>query len=159
MSIDSAGSLEALLHAGWQRHDTESEPLATALEAAAEGGVPDASLEPFLHLSLHTIGEHLGDWPRALALGRRVLDGRTPVAETAKAWARLSVAATLAGDAIEAAALELGCLKAAGDDREVALLDMRFMLIAALVATKRAGAAARLYRGALEQVGGLRHTV
>lgn len=152
-SFDRAGSLEELLGIGWDRHAEESEPLADALEAAAAGGVSDDAIAPFVHLSTHVIGEHLGDWPRALALGKRVLACRTPVAETAKAWARLSVAATLAGDAVEAVELELCCLRGTDSDVETTLLEMRFMLIAALVGTKRAGDAARLYQGAIDLAG------
>jgi hypothetical protein len=104
---DEAGSLDRLLNDGWGYHDKESERLARELEAAAEEGITSNLLAPFLHLSTHTIGEHLGDWGRALGLGKRVLDGRTPTFETAKAWGRLYVAAVLAGDSIEAADLEL----------------------------------------------------
>ncbi|HEY3637112.1 MAG TPA: hypothetical protein VGK90_03090 [Rhizomicrobium sp.] len=147
------GSLERLLSEGWGYHDKESERLARELETVAESGVTSAFLVPFLQLSTHVIGEHLGDWARALELGRRVLDGQTPTIETARAWGRLYVAAILAGDAIGAAELELCCLKASGDDLGAALLDMRFMLVAALVGSRRAGDASRLYRGALDLVG------
>jgi hypothetical protein len=100
----------------------------------------------------------LGDWPRALALGKRVLDGQMPVLETANAWGRLYVAAVLAGDSLQAADLELSYLKAAGDDFGAALLDMRFMLAGALVGSKRAGDGARLYRRALDLVSHVRHS-
>jgi hypothetical protein len=140
-------SLQNLLDAGWSYHDTESERLARELEAVV--GVTPALLVPFLLLSTHTIGEHLGDWPRALVLGRRALDGQASTPETARAWGRLYVAATLAGDPIAAAEYELSYLKAAGDDFGTALLDMRFMLVGALVSAKRAGEAASLYRSAL----------
>jgi hypothetical protein len=150
---EQAGSLEVLLNDGWDYHDKESERLARELEAAAEKAVASNILAPFLHLSTHTIGEHLGDWARVLGLGKRVLAGRTPTSETAKAWGRLYVAAVLAGDSIEAADLELSYLKAAGDDFVAALLDMRFMLAAALVGSKRASEGARLYRSALDLVG------
>jgi hypothetical protein len=104
------------------------------------------------------MGEHLGDWARVLRLCKRVLDGQTPTFETAKAWGRLYVAAVLADDPIEAANSELSYLKAAGDDFGAALLDMRFMLAGALVASKRASEGARLYRGALDLVGQIRQT-
>lgn len=150
---DAEGSLAKLLQDGWEYHDKESERLARELETVAKSGVAGDVLAAFLLLSTHTLGEHLGDWARALRLGKRVLDGRTPTAETAKAWGRLYVAATLAGDPIEAAVSELAYLKAAGGDFGAALLDMRFMLAAALVSAKRAGEAARVYRGALDLVG------
>jgi len=64
-------------------------------------------------------------------------------------WARLSVAALLAGDGLQAAELELSYLGAAGDDLAAALLDVRFILVDALVASSRAGEAACLYRAAI----------
>jgi hypothetical protein len=149
------GALQKLVDDGWVYHDKESERLARELEAAVEAGVGSVFLVPFLHLSTHTIGEHLGDWARALRLGKRVLDGRTPTFETAKGWGRLQVAAVLAGDSIEAADLELSYLKGAGSDLGAAILDMRFMLIDALVSSKRVAEAARLYGGTvalIEQV-------
>lgn len=153
---DTAQSLEALLDSGWDYHDTQSERLAGELEAAAQGGVPPDLLAPFLQLSSHVIGEHLGDWPRALGLGQRVLDGQAPTPETARAWGRVAVAATLAGDLVEAAHWELCCLKAAGEGLGAALLDLRFMLVAALVGSQRAREAAGLYRGALDLAGQIR---
>ena len=155
---NEGGSSERLLNDGWDCHDKESERLARELEAAAREEVAPELLAAFLHLSTHTIGEHLGDWPRALALGRHVLEGQTPVLETAKAWGRLYVAAILAGDFLGAADLEFSYLKAAGDDFGAALLDMRFMLAGALIGSKRARDGARLYRGALELVGQIRQS-
>jgi hypothetical protein len=153
-----AEALRKLLNDGWNYHDSESEHLARELETAADAGIEFDVVAPFLHLSTHAIGEHLGDWARALRLAKRVLDGRTPTLETAKAWGRLYVAAVLAGDLIEAANSELSYLKAAGDDFGVALLDMRFMLAGALVASNRTNEGARLYRGALDLVGQIRQT-
>jgi hypothetical protein len=95
-----------LLTQGWDYHATESERLAVELEAVA-GSVGDGELDPLLHLSIHTIGEHLGDWPRARRLAEGVLAARTPRAETARAWSRLGVARAMAGDATGALAAEL----------------------------------------------------
>jgi len=144
--------LKDLLKDGWDYHDKESERLARELEAAAIEGVGTDLLIPFLHLSTHTIGEHLGDWPRALALGKRVLDDQMPTAETARAWGRLYVAAFVCGNSLEAADLEVSYLKATGDDVGAAFLDMRFMLVDALIAAKRTRDGVRVYRGALELV-------
>jgi hypothetical protein len=158
--VDSARarSLEQLLHEGWDQHDDESEHLARELEVSAEKEVPSNQLAPFLHLCTHTIGEHLGDWPRALTLGKRVLSGQTPSLETGQAWGRLYVAAVLAGDFVEATDLELSYLKVAGDDFGPALLDMRFMLAGALVSSKRASEGTRVYRGALDLAGQMRQS-
>lgn len=146
-------TLEELLDQGWTYHDTESERLARELEAAAIEEAASGLLVPLLALSTHTIGEHLGDWRRALDLGRRALGGRTPTVDTGRAWGKMSVAASLAGESVEAAMAELSCLEAAGEDFAAALLDMRFMLATALTSAQRTGEAARLYRGALDLAG------
>ncbi len=155
---DEARSPEALLNDGWHYHDKESDRLARELEAAVGERIAPRLLAPFLHLSIHTIGQHLGDWPRALILGKQAINGQIPVLETARAWGRLYVAAVLAGSSLEAADLELSYLKAAGDDFGAALLDMRFMLAEALIGSKRAREGARLYRSALDLVGQIRHS-
>ena len=85
---DTAGPLETLVNDGWNYHDTDSERLARELEAAAADAVVSDLLTTFLHLSIHTIREHLGEWGRALRLGKRALEGQTPTAETARAWGR-----------------------------------------------------------------------
>jgi hypothetical protein len=153
---DEAGSLETLLNDGWRFHEKESGRLARQLEAAAGKRIAPERLASFLHLATHTIGEHLGDWPRAHALGKKALSDHTPISETAKAWGWLYVAAVLAGDSLDAADLELSYLKAAGQNFGAALLDMRFMLAEALVGSKRVGEGARLYRGALDLVDQIR---
>lgn len=149
-----ANSLEKLLNDGWGYHDTESDRLARELEAAVgQGGVAPEFLIGFLHLSIHTLGDHLADWPRALALGQRALDGRTPAAETGRAWRWLYVAGVLAGDSLEAVNSELSYLNAAGDEFGAALLDMRFLLAEALIGAKRASESAKVYRDALDLAG------
>ncbi len=149
-----ANSLQKLLNDGWGYHDKESDRLARELDAAVgEGGVAPELLVAFFNLSAHTLGDHLGDWPRALALGKRALDGRTPVAETGRAWGWLYVAAVLAGDSIEAVNSELSYLNAAGDKFGAALLDMRFLLAEALIGAKRARESAKVYRDALDLAG------
>ncbi|MBV9908183.1 MAG: hypothetical protein JOY52_11515 [Hyphomicrobiales bacterium] len=152
LSEGSAGSLEALLNDGWRFHEKESARLAAKLETAAGKEIAPEHLTSFLNLAIHTIGEHVGDWPRALALGKQALSGHAPTSETAKAWGRLYVASVLAGDSLGAADLELSCLKAAGQDVGAALLDMRFMLAEALIGSKRAAEGTRIYRGALDLV-------
>lgn len=147
------GSLRNLLNDGWAYHDEESERLARELESAGAADVDPELIASFLHLATHTIGEHLGDWNRALRLGKRVLRDRVPDRETAKGWGRLYVAAVLAGASIDAADIELSYLNACGGEFGAALLDMRFMLIGALVGSKRIAEAGRLYRGALAMTG------
>ena len=144
--------LPALLDDGWKYHDTESERLARELESAAEGGVSSNLLASFLHLSTHTIGEHLRDWPRALALGKRILQGRENDAEAADASERLYIAAVLAGDAVYAAGLELAVLDAA-DAPLASFLVMRFLLADVLVDAGRREEGERIYRRGLTIAG------
>lgn len=143
-----------LLNDGWDYHATESERLAGELEAAAGAPIDAADLAPFARLGVHTIGEHLADWPRARRLAERVLEGRIPDAVTAKAWAHLSIARLLADDPAGAAEAELSFLGASPDFR-AALLEARFMLVAALVGCGRAGEAIPVFRAALALARGL----
>src|SRR5580704_15013301 len=137
-----------LLNDGWDYHATETERLASELEAAAATPIAAEDLIPFARLGVHTIGEHLEDWPRARRLAERVLAGRRADAETAKAWAHLWVARLLAGDPAGAAEAELAFLSAATDFR-AGVIEARFMLVAALVGCGRTAEATALYGAAL----------
>lgn len=140
--------IETLLNDGWDYHATESERLARELEAAVDAPIQTAHILPLMHLGLHTIGEHLRDWPRALDFARRVMKDQTPTAETARAWARFSIAALLGGDTAEAALAEITCLKASSDFTG-AYLDMRLLLANALIGSRRFDEGAAIYKGAL----------
>jgi hypothetical protein len=148
-SDDATERLDRLLDEAWARHDTDSDRLARELEAAVDAGATPTDPAAFLHLATHTIGEHLGDWPRAFRLGARLLSGRTATPETARAWGRWHVAAVLAGETAAAADAERAYLDAEGDDRDAAVVDLRLMLATALVGAKRAGEAGDLYRDTL----------
>ena len=143
-----------LLTDGWDYHATETERLASELEAAAATPIAAEDLIPFARLGLHTIGEHLEDWPRARRLAERLLAGRVPDAETAKAWAHLWVARLLAGDPAGAAEAELAFLRA-GSDFRAGVIEARFMLVAALVGCGRTAEATALYGAALGLARGL----
>src|SRR5215472_12568878 len=131
-------TVEALVDAGWDYHDRESARLADELEGGIEGTrAAPASWVGFLRLANHTIGEHLGDWPRARRLAEAVLAGKRPNAETAKAWAHLSLARLLAGDGVAASEAELALLNASGPDFRAAAVETRFLLVAALVSGQR----------------------
>jgi tetratricopeptide (TPR) repeat protein len=141
---------DALLNDGWAYHDAEAERLAAELEAAAGAPIAAAELVSFLELGVHTLGEHLRDWPRARRLAERALEGRAPTPETAKAWAHLSVTRLLAGDAAAALSAELAYLLARRETFQPALIEARFMLVAALVGSGRAAEAASVYDAALD---------
>jgi len=140
--------LETLLDDGWAYHDTESERLAGELEAAALPA-PPALWRRFLDLSNHTIGEHLGDWPRARRLADRLLAGQTPDAATAGAWAKLAAARFLAGDAVGALVAETEGVRAAADAKD-ALIDSRIAVASALIGSKRVGEGAAVYQAVLD---------
>jgi hypothetical protein len=143
--------LDDLLREGFAYHDAESERLARELEAAAgEARAAPQSWPEFLRLTTHTLGEHLGDWPRARRLADAVLAGQAPSADTAKAWAQLSLARLLGGDPAGAAAAELAWLAASGGEPAAAALELKFMLVAAVVGCGRAAEAAPIYAAALD---------
>jgi hypothetical protein len=142
--------LDILLYDGFGHHDADGERYAAELEAAAEAEVPAKHLVQFAKVATHTIGEHLGDWPRARRLGDRLLAGREPDAETAKAWGHLYVARLLAGDVAGAVEAEIDCCRGAGADFRAAVVEMKFLLVAALIGSNRAEEASGIYDGALD---------
>ena len=142
--------LDALLYDGFDDHADAAERYAADLEGAAEGEVPAKHLVQFAKVATHTIGEHLGDWGRAARLAGRLLAERSPTAETAKAWAHLAVARSLAGDAAGAAEAEASAWRGAGADFRPIAVETKFLLVAALVGCGRAEAALGVYRQALD---------
>jgi len=142
--------LDILLYDGFDHHAAGAEHYASELEAAAQAEVPPKHLLQFAKVAVHTVGEHLGDWPRARRLADRLLSGRPPDAETAKAWGHLYVARLLAGDGAGAAQAEIAFCTGVGADFRAAIVEMKFMLVAALVGSGRAAEGAALYQGALD---------
>jgi len=147
--------LQQLLDEGWDYHDGESARLADALEAAA-GEAREDQLEPLLKLATHTIGEHLGDWPRARRLAEQVMAGREATPATGVAFGRLAVARFLDGDAAGALAAEADALAAADGELAGRLIQTRIWLGQALAGAGRRDEASAIYLGALalaEQAG------
>lgn len=140
--------LDALLGRDFGRHATDTAAYAADLQAA-RSEVDAKRLVRYVQVSTHTLGEHLGDWNAARRAAELVLEGRIPDAETGKAWAHLSIARLLAGDVAGAAAAELAWCGAA-DNFSSAALELKFLLVAALVGAKRAGEATPLYLAALD---------
>jgi hypothetical protein len=142
--------LDILLYDGFGDHAADGERYAAELEAAAQDEVPAKHLAQFAKVAVHTIGEHLGDWPRAAKLVDRVLAGRTPDSETAKAWGHLYVARLLASDGAGAAQAEIAFCRGVGPEFRAAIVEMKFLLVAALVGCGRAAEGAAIYQGALD---------
>jgi hypothetical protein len=142
--------LDILLYEGFGDHAADAERYAAELEAAADGEVAAKHLVQFAKVAVHTLGEHLGDWPRAGRLARRLLAGRTPDGATARAWGHLYVAQTLSGALPAAAEAEIAFCRGLGADFRPAVVEMKFMLVAALVGSGRAAEGAAIYQGSLE---------
>ena len=142
--------LYILLYDGFSDHQAGAERYAVELEQAATAEVPAKHLVQFAKVGVHTIGEHLGEWPRAKALADRLLRGRAPDAETGRAWGHLYVAAMLSDDPAGAAEAEIAFCRGLGADFRAAVVEMKFMLVAALVGCGRATEAAAIYGGALD---------
>jgi hypothetical protein len=142
--------LDILLYEGFDDHNAGADRYAAELEAAAQDEVPGKHLVQFAKVAVHTIGEHLGDWPRARRLTDRLLAGRAPDAETAKAWGHLYVARLLAGDGAGATQAQIAFCSSQGADFRAAIVEMNFMLVAALVGCGRAAEGAAIYQGALD---------
>jgi hypothetical protein len=142
--------LDALLYDDFGDHAENAADYAAQLEDAAARDVEPKHLVQFAKVATHTIGEHLGDWPRAAGVAGRLLAGRSPTAETARAWAHLAVARSLAGDPSGAAEAEAGAWRGAGADFRPLAVETKFLLVAALVGSGRAEAALAVYSEALD---------
>src|SRR4051812_41588266 len=133
--------LDELLGRDFGRHATDTEAYAAELLAARDE-VDAARLVRYVQVSTHTLGEHLADWDAARRAAELTLEGRAATADTGMAWGLLSVARLLSGDAAGAAEAELTWLAAIGGDFQAAALELKFLLVSALVGSKRAGEAA-----------------
>ena len=122
--------LATLLTEGFACHATESERFAGELEAAvAEARETPGQLARFVRVGVHTTGEHLRDWNRARRLSEAALTGVVPSAETAGAWAYLSVARQLAGDPVGAAEAEVAWMGSAPDGVAAAAVRLKLLLV------------------------------
>ena len=123
-----------LIRDGWGYHDTQSERLAGELEAANLGELTGEAPAHCLRLSNHTIGEHLGDWPRARRFAEAVRDATADY--PGGFGAQLTVARYMDGDAIGAQQAEIECLGASEHPVD-AYLSVKSFLAGALAGTGR----------------------
>ena len=125
-----------LIRDGWGYHDTESERLAGELEAADLGELKGQGPGYCLHLSNHTIGEHLGDWPRARRFAEAVREATADQPGEAGFGAHLAVARYMDGDTVAAQQAEIECVGAAEHPVD-AYLTVKSFLAGALAGTGR----------------------
>lgn len=125
-----------LIRDGWGYHDTESERLAGELEAADLGELKGEGPGHCLRLSNHTIGEHLGDWPRARRFAEAVREAAADHPPQAGFGAHLAVARYMDGDTVAAQQAEIECLGAAEHPVD-AYLTVKSFLAGALAGTGR----------------------
>ena len=145
--------IKNLIRDGWGYHDTESERLAGELEAASLDELAGNEPAQCLMLANHTIGEHLGDWPRARRFAEAVRGTREDPFENARFAAHLAVARYMNDAASAAQEAEINSLKAAKDPID-AYLTVKALLAGALAGSGRVaeaglviGAANRLASG------------
>lgn len=86
------GDIDELIQEGWQRHEEAPQALAADLEANRELANSAEAAVRFLRLSNLTIGAHLNDWPRAVALAHAVASRMASDPNAAKVLAELAVA-------------------------------------------------------------------
>lgn len=125
-----------LIREGWGYHDTESERLADELEAANLGELKGEASAHCLRLSNHTIGEHLGDWPRARRFAEAVREAAADRPVDAGFGAHLAVARYMDGDTIAAQQAEIESVGAA-EQAVDAYLSVKSFLAGALAGTGR----------------------
>lgn len=137
--------IDALIQDGWGYHDTGSERLAEELESVTFSKITPDQASPFLKLSNHTIGEHLGDWSRARQLAEKVCNQQAIADKSPQAWELLAVARYLDGDSAGFQVAELSSLRASGDNFIAAYLAVKVQIAKALIAGKRADEGGELY--------------
>ncbi|MDE0039530.1 MAG: hypothetical protein OXU77_18530 [Gammaproteobacteria bacterium] len=125
-----------LIRDGWGYHDTQSERLAGELEAADLHELKGQAPAHCLRLSNHTIGEHLGDWPRARRFAETVREATADGPVDAGFGVHLAVARYMDDDAIAAQQAEIECLGGAEHPVE-AYLSVKSFLAGALAGSGR----------------------
>ena len=128
--------INELIRDGWAYHDTESERLATELEAANLDELEGDMLSQCLSLSNHTIGEHLADWPRARRFAEAVWLAKNEESCTELLSAHLAVVRFMDGAEILAQQAEINSLVTA-EDPIAAYLSVKALLAAALAGSGR----------------------
>lgn len=137
-----------LMQTGWRDHESATARVADDLTEHA-GVVSDAGqAAQYAQLATHAVGEHLGDWPRAVGLVERVVAGRPDDAALSPALGSLAVARHFAGDLPGALAAESRAA-ALVEDPIGALVRTRMFLASAYLSAKQAEACAAVYRGAM----------
>ena len=139
-----------LIRDGWGYHDTQSERLAGELEAANLGELTGEASAHCLRLSNHTIGEHLGDWPRARRFAEAVRDATADY--PAGFGTHLAVARYMDSDTIAAQQAEIECLGAA-EQAVDAYLSVKSFLAGALAGSGRFSDAGVVIAAASSQIG------
>lgn len=144
--------IEALLKSGWDYHDSESERLAGELESVVLEDVSEEQAGELLRLGIHTMGEHLCDWPRARALAEKVCS-EVSVPDSNPAWLSLSIARTMDDDHHGARAAAMRYICGAPDQSYGRELMLNARLVGTLVGSGRFDEAAALYDVLLEVAG------
>ena len=144
--LNSLLKLESLVTEGWDYHDTESERLARELEAADIEDLDEGLLSRSLGLANHTIGEHLGDWPRALAFVAKTCYANPSHRTNAAASMQLAISYYMNRQIAQAMEAEVNAISNA-DDSLNAYVELRAQLAGVLVGSGRVDDATRLIQG------------
>lgn len=146
--------IKELIRDGWGYHDTESERLAGELEAADLDELDGWEPARCLMLSNHTIGEHLGDWPRARRFAEAVCKAGADRLNNAKVGAHLAVARYMDGAPIAAQQAEIVAVGAAEDPLDI-YITAKSLLAGALAGSGRVADAGLVIEAANRLASGL----
>lgn len=102
--------IETLVTKGWEYHESDSERLASELEAADVSGLKEETLLQLLKLSNHTIGEHLRDWQRAANLAERACSSTSNEALTEDVNVHFAIPCYMNNDVSKAHKAELNAI-------------------------------------------------
>jgi tetratricopeptide (TPR) repeat protein len=139
-----------LISSGWSRHADHPEDVAAELESQVELVVEAAQAGGFLGLANHTIGEHLGDWPRAKKLASQIVERHPQTKDLTGALMSLALAHFMAGDWVAALARQADIVRLSGDSAAVVQIKLYAQVANALLAAGDYAQGVPLYSAVLQ---------
>ncbi len=143
-------NLDNLISSGWSRHADHPEEVATELESQVELVAEAAQAGGFLGLANHTIGEHLGDWPRAKKLASQIVERHPQTKDLTGGLMSLALAHYMAGDWVAALARQADIVRLSGDSAAVIQIKLYAQVTNALLAAGDYAQGVPLYSAVLE---------
>lgn len=142
-------NLDELLASGWERHATLPAEVSLELEENCALVHDARAAASFLVLSNHTMGDHLGDWPRAQALALR-LAPMVPLAnESPSVLMSLALAQAMNGRWVTTQTHIADIVRLGDEDAAAVLAKFQVQLARSLASANDLDSSSMLYHSAL----------